>query len=71
MWVTKPRQAFFRNGCFYPGDLGIMLPDGRIALQGRVTDVINVNGRGAPTSIEVPRLPRRAPTDRASRADSP
>ncbi|HEX4196840.1 MAG TPA: class I adenylate-forming enzyme family protein [Caulobacteraceae bacterium] len=36
--------AFFRGGYFYPGDLGVRRDDGRIALQGRVTDVINVMG---------------------------
>jgi acyl-coenzyme A synthetase/AMP-(fatty) acid ligase len=37
-------RAFFKNGFFYPGDLAVMRSDGRIALQGRVTDVINVRG---------------------------
>jgi acyl-CoA synthetase (AMP-forming)/AMP-acid ligase II len=36
--------AFFRNGYFYPGDLGVLREDGRLALQGRVTDIINVLG---------------------------
>jgi acyl-coenzyme A synthetase/AMP-(fatty) acid ligase len=40
--VTK---AFFRNGYFYPGDLAIMRSDGRFALQGRSTDVINLQGQ--------------------------
>jgi len=35
---------FFRDGCFYPGDLAVFGPDGRLALQGRVTEVINVMG---------------------------
>jgi acyl-coenzyme A synthetase/AMP-(fatty) acid ligase len=43
-------SACFRNGFFYPGDLAIMRPDGRIALQGRVTDIINVNGRKLPVA---------------------
>jgi len=34
----------FRNGFFYPGDLGVMREDGRLSLQGRVTDLINVMG---------------------------
>ena len=34
----------FRDGYFYPGDLVIKRADGRIALQGRSTDVINVQG---------------------------
>ena len=37
-------QTFFREGYFYSGDLGIFRPDGRLALSGRVTDVINVMG---------------------------
>ncbi len=37
--------AFFRRGYFYPGDLGVIGSGGRLALQGRVTEVINVGGR--------------------------
>jgi acyl-coenzyme A synthetase/AMP-(fatty) acid ligase len=37
-------KAFFKDGFFYPGDLAILREDGRIALQGRVTDVINFKG---------------------------
>jgi acyl-CoA synthetase (AMP-forming)/AMP-acid ligase II len=37
-------SAHFRDGFFYPGDLAVMREDGRIALQGRDTDVINVQG---------------------------
>ncbi|HEY3796827.1 MAG TPA: class I adenylate-forming enzyme family protein [Caulobacteraceae bacterium] len=36
--------AFFRGGYFYPGDLARSRADGRIALQGRETSVINVGG---------------------------
>lgn len=39
---------FFRNGFFYSGDLAIARADGRIALQGRVTEVLNVNGSKIP-----------------------
>jgi phenylacetate-coenzyme A ligase PaaK-like adenylate-forming protein len=42
-------RAFFRDGYFYPGDLGAFGPDGRLALHGRVTDVINVRGVKIPT----------------------
>jgi acyl-coenzyme A synthetase/AMP-(fatty) acid ligase len=35
---------FFRKGYFYPGDLAVMRTDGRMALQGRANDVIQVNG---------------------------
>jgi acyl-CoA synthetase (AMP-forming)/AMP-acid ligase II len=37
-------RAFFKDGFFYPGDLAIMRADGRFALEGRVSDVINVQG---------------------------
>jgi acyl-coenzyme A synthetase/AMP-(fatty) acid ligase len=37
-------RRFFRDGYFYPGDLGVIRADGRLSLQGRVTDVINVMG---------------------------
>jgi acyl-coenzyme A synthetase/AMP-(fatty) acid ligase len=40
--VTK---THFKDGYFYPGDLAVARSDGRIALQGRSTDVINVRGR--------------------------
>lgn len=37
-------QRFFRDGWFYSGDLGTFRADGRLALSGRVTDVVNVMG---------------------------
>src|SRR5262249_17482764 len=46
-------RTFFRDGFFYPGDLAVMRSDGRIALQGRITDVINVQGEKiSPVPIE-------------------
>ncbi|HEY5105367.1 MAG TPA: AMP-binding protein [Caulobacteraceae bacterium] len=36
--------AFFKNGWFYPGDLAVFDAEGRVALHGRITDVINVMG---------------------------
>jgi acyl-coenzyme A synthetase/AMP-(fatty) acid ligase len=36
--------GFFRHGYFYPGDLAVLREDGRLALWGRITDVINVLG---------------------------
>ncbi len=46
-------QTFFRDGYFYSGDLGLFGPDGRLALCGRVTDVLNVMGNKlAPEPIE-------------------
>jgi acyl-coenzyme A synthetase/AMP-(fatty) acid ligase len=41
---AETTKAFFKDGFFYPGDLAVMREDGRMALQGRVTDVINVQG---------------------------
>jgi acyl-coenzyme A synthetase/AMP-(fatty) acid ligase len=41
-------RTFFRNGFFYPGDLAVIRSDGRLALQGRVTDIINVGGHKIP-----------------------
>ena len=38
-------KTFFKDGYFYPGDLAVTRSDGRIALQGRSTDVINMRGR--------------------------
>lgn len=35
---------FFRDGYFYPGDMAIKLPDGRIRLVGRTADVLNIKG---------------------------
>jgi len=37
-------RRFFRDGWFYPGDLGEFRGDGRLALHGRVVDVINIRG---------------------------
>lgn len=46
-------RAFFKDDFFYPGDLGLMQADGRVALHGRTTDVINVGGQKiAPAPIE-------------------
>jgi acyl-coenzyme A synthetase/AMP-(fatty) acid ligase len=38
-------KIHFKDGYFYPGDLAIARSDGRIALQGRSTDVINIRGK--------------------------
>ena len=46
-------RAFFKDGYFYPGDLAVFRADGRMALQGRVTGVINVQGQKiSPEPIE-------------------
>jgi acyl-CoA synthetase (AMP-forming)/AMP-acid ligase II len=40
----EANRIFFRSGYFYPGDLGVIGPDGRFALRGRVAEIINVQG---------------------------
>jgi acyl-coenzyme A synthetase/AMP-(fatty) acid ligase len=42
--APEASAAHFRGGWFYPGDLAIAAPDGRLSLQGRATDVIHMNG---------------------------
>lgn len=37
-------REFFHDGWFHPGDLGVRREDGRLCLQGRATDVINLLG---------------------------
>lgn len=37
-------RAFFREGYFYPGDLGVFGDDGRLSMRGRASDVINLFG---------------------------
>ena len=41
---------FFRGGYFYPGDLGVLDGAGRLALFGRVTDVLNIQGEKLPAT---------------------
>jgi len=46
-------RVFFKDGFFYPGDLGVFRSDGRMALHGRFTDIINLAGRKfSPVPIE-------------------
>jgi len=40
----KATETLFRKGWFWPGDLGRMLPNGRLELTGRIDDLINVGG---------------------------
>lgn len=44
-WLAEgdPTSAF-RDGWFYPGDLGLLSPDGELHLVGRSNDVVNANG---------------------------
>jgi acyl-coenzyme A synthetase/AMP-(fatty) acid ligase len=43
-------REHFRDGWFYPGDLGLLRPDGRLALHGRASDVVNVLGNKIATA---------------------
>ncbi len=46
-------ERHFRNGWFYPGDLGVMAADGELKLLGRADDVMIVDGlKIAPLEIE-------------------
>jgi acyl-coenzyme A synthetase/AMP-(fatty) acid ligase len=50
---AEASQARFRDGWFYPGDIGYVRNDGCIVLQGRADDVINLNGvKILPSEIE-------------------
>jgi acyl-coenzyme A synthetase/AMP-(fatty) acid ligase len=42
-------RTFFGDGCFYPGDLASIEPDGRLKLQGRANDVITLGGNKVAT----------------------
>jgi acyl-CoA synthetase (AMP-forming)/AMP-acid ligase II len=45
---AEASRRFFRDGWFYPGDLGVMDGAGRLKLQGRVTEVLNIFGTKIP-----------------------
>jgi acyl-CoA synthetase (AMP-forming)/AMP-acid ligase II len=36
--------AAFRNGCFYPGDIGMWTSDGQFVVTGRINDMFNLGG---------------------------
>jgi acyl-coenzyme A synthetase/AMP-(fatty) acid ligase len=60
-------NASFRNGWFYPGDLGRITADGLMALSGRTSDIINVGGlKLAPEVIEDVLRQHPAVTDAAA-----
>ena len=52
-------RRFFRDGYFYPGDLGDIRPDGRLVLHGRTTSTINLGGEKRPVEILEQRLQDR------------
>jgi acyl-coenzyme A synthetase/AMP-(fatty) acid ligase len=43
-------QRFFRDGCFYPGDMAVWRSDGRIRILGRSADVVNIQGMKVPVA---------------------
>jgi acyl-coenzyme A synthetase/AMP-(fatty) acid ligase len=43
-------RAYFRDGYFYPGDLGVLGTDGRMSMRGRASDVVNVLGNKVATA---------------------
>ena len=45
-YYKNPAAAteFFKDGFFYPGDLGYLDSEGRLVLQGRINEVINLGG---------------------------
>jgi acyl-coenzyme A synthetase/AMP-(fatty) acid ligase len=50
---TGDDAQIFRDGWFYPGDLGKLMPDGLLVITGRVNEVINRGGdKLAPEVIE-------------------
>jgi 2,3-dihydroxybenzoate-AMP ligase len=49
-------RQFFRDGYFYPGDLGEIRSDGRLVLHGRTTSTINLGGEKRPVEILEQRL---------------
>jgi acyl-coenzyme A synthetase/AMP-(fatty) acid ligase len=53
-FVPTPADAeVFKDGFFYPGDVGRMLPDGILVVTGRVDEIINRGGdKAAPELIE-------------------
>lgn len=42
--ASKKDNESFKSGWFYPGDLGKILPDGRLAIAGRQSEIINIGG---------------------------
>ena len=56
-------RRFFRDGYFYPGDLGEIRPDGRLVLHGRTSNTINLGGEKRPVEILEQRLQDRLRLD--------
>jgi len=49
-YMDDPQTSaqFFRDGCFYPGDMAMRREDGRIRILGRGDEVLNLQGRKKP-----------------------
>jgi acyl-CoA synthetase (AMP-forming)/AMP-acid ligase II len=45
-YIDDPKESaeVFRDGWFYPGDLGALTPDNLLIISGRQNDVLNVGG---------------------------
>ena len=51
--LPEETQKVFRDGYYHSGDLAQMLPDGNIAIRGRKSDMIKINGnRIEPAEVE-------------------
>ena len=53
--IFSPAE-FVRDGYFYPGDLGVLDGNGRLALYGRTTDVLSFMGDKVPAAGDVGEL---------------
>ncbi len=49
----------FRDGCFYPGDQAVARADGRIRILGRLSDMLNLDGRKVPATLPEQELQRK------------
>jgi len=47
----KTSSAMFRDGWFYPGDMGVLEQSGLLTIVGRIDDVMNLGGRKISPSI--------------------
>jgi acyl-coenzyme A synthetase/AMP-(fatty) acid ligase len=52
-YISEPGDNLFRDGYFYPGDTGRLLPDGILVITGRTDEIIDRGGaKAAPELIE-------------------
>jgi acyl-coenzyme A synthetase/AMP-(fatty) acid ligase len=59
----EANAKFYRDGCFYPGDLAVRRDDGRIRVLGRTDDVVNVRGWKVPVAPVEELVQRRLGVD--------